>query len=285
MSDDSYLADVFAHLDGIRANTERHTKNSNQEHQEKRSIADNSVTKSNALARAYYRYNIVEKRVMESLVSRLHPQRTDNEFQDIELTAMDYAEAFKVAQPMAYRDLEKAVSGLTKHVINIEGRGIEGRIEYPLMSKAHYLKDSGRIICSFNPLVVPHLVGLKEKFRSYPLKEAVSFQSSYTWRMYELLLSWSKPKKDTGGFLAGWLQIEVEELRKILGVPKSYRWAMLESRALDVSIKELREKAHIYLHIERIKTSRKITHLNIKFIQRKPENKGGTEEEQHELAI
>lgn len=281
---DKDTEDSLKLLQSIRANTERRTENSNQEHQNKRSIADNSVTKSNALARAYYRYNIVEKRVMESLVSRLHPQRTDNEFQDIELTAIDYSKAFSVSQKSAYRDLEKAVSGLTKHVINIEGRGIDGRIEYPLMSKAHYRKDLGRITCSFNPLVVPHLVGLKEKFRSYPLKEAVSFQSSYTWRMYELLLSWSKPKNQTGGFLAGWLKIEVEEIRKILGVPKSYRWAMFERVVLNVATKELREKTNIHLHIERIKTSRKITHLSIQFIQNKAENQGEAEE-QHELSV
>lgn len=285
MSDDSYFADVFAHLDGIRANTERHTQNSNQEHQEKRSIADNSVTKSNQLARAYYRYNIVEKRIMEALVSRLHPTHTDNEFQDIELTAMDYAQAFSVSPKVAYRDLEKGVSGLMHRIISVEGLGIKGRLDETLMITAHYQKDLGRIICTFNPRIVPHLVGLKEKFRSYPLKEAVSFQSSYTWRMYELLLSWSKPKSQTGGLLAGWLQIEVEEIRKVLGVPKSYGWAMFEKTALNVVTKELREKAHIYLHIERIKTSRKITHLNIKFIQRKPENTGGTEEEQHEMQL
>ena len=36
---------------------------------------------------------------------------------------------------------------------------------------------------------------------------------------------------------------------------------------LDISIKELREKAKIVVFIERVKTNRKITHLNISFIE------------------
>uniref|UniRef100_UPI0005938E9B replication initiation protein n=1 Tax=Thiofilum flexile TaxID=125627 RepID=UPI0005938E9B len=63
-----------------------------------------------------------------------------------------------------------------------------------------------------------------------------------------------------------WLKIEVEELREVLGVPASYRWVHF-SEMLDKSILELREKAKIAVFIERIKTSRKITHLNIKFIE------------------
>jgi hypothetical protein len=36
-------------------------------------LDENTVTKSNALARPYYRFGLVEKRVMESSISMLNP--------------------------------------------------------------------------------------------------------------------------------------------------------------------------------------------------------------------
>ena len=42
-------------------------KNKPNEIVEGRDLSENSVTKSNSLARSYYRFNLVEKRVMETL--------------------------------------------------------------------------------------------------------------------------------------------------------------------------------------------------------------------------
>ena len=66
----------------------------------------------------------------------------------------------------------------------------------------------------------------------------------------------------------GWIDRQnVDELREMLGVPASYRWADFQKQVLDVAKFELLDKANIHLDIQRIKTSRKITHLNIKFIE------------------
>lgn len=136
------------------------------------------------------------------------------------------------------------------------------------MTLAEYKEDEGKIACEFNPHIVPHLIGLKEKFSSYPLKRAVNFSSSYTWRFYELLVSWAQPKQHTEERFMGWIDRQsVEELREMLGVPASYTWGMFQKKVLDITQTELLEKAHIHLHIERIKTSRKITHLNLKFAE------------------
>lgn len=254
----------------IRYNTEQKAKNNNKKAaaDPNRNASKNSVTKSNALVRAYYRYGLVEKRIMETLVSQLHLLRTDNQFQEVELTALTYSQAFKVDKKIAYRDLEKAVTGLMKKVISVSGEGIDDdRIEFTLMARSRYRKQQGKIICTFNPLIVPHLVGMTKHFTKYPLEQAADFSSSYTWRFYELLMSWSKPKSDTNGLLAGWLTIEVDKLREMLGVPPSYRWGRFQEMVLDVAQAELREKASIHMNIERKKTSRKITHLYIEFIE------------------
>ena len=108
---------------------------------------------------------------------------------------------------------------------------------------------------------------MEKLFSSYPLKTAANLTSSYSWRFYELLVSWAQDKKDTGGVLAGWMTVSVDELRKMLMVPDSYTWNLFERQVLKVVTDELLQKSNLHITIERRKTSRKITHLKIEFIQ------------------
>ena len=228
-------------------------------------IADNTVTKSHALSRAYYRFGLVEKRCMEALISKLNPMRGDNP-QELTLLATEYSKAFPDSGKHAYEHLERAADALVNRVITVDSpRAGVARDKIPLMLIVSYLPTEGRITCEFNPKIIPHLLGLKKKFSSYPLRNAVSFSSSYTWRFYEILTSWAD--RSGNGFV-GWIDKQsVAELREMLGVPKSYQWITFQKQVLDVVEKELREKANIFIHFERIKTGRKITHLNIKFIE------------------
>ena len=264
------MDNVEAQLARIKANIEARTKNANKEAQADplHDLADNSVTKSHALSRAYYRLSITEKRCMEALISKLHPLRGDNDT-DLELTALEYAKAYNVPTNVAYRDISGAVDALMHRVISADRpHGKPGKIQLSVMDSAEYKNDEGKIVCSFGKKITPHLLGLREKFSSYPLKKTVNFQSSYTWRFYEILVSWAKDKKETGGKFAGWISKQpIDELREMLGVPDSYKWDNFQKQVLDIAIPELREKAKIAVFIERVKTSRRITHLNISFIE------------------
>jgi plasmid replication initiation protein len=255
-------------LNKIRFSIETKSQNTNQLVGELHEIADNTVTKSNALSRAYYRFGLVEKRCMEALISKLNPMRGDNP-QEIELLASEYSKSFPDAGKHAYEHLERAGDALVNRVITVDSpRPGVARDKIPLMAIISYQPKSGKIICEFNPKILPHLLGLKKRFSSYPLRNAVSFSSSYTWRFYEILASWAQPKTKTGGLFTGWIDRQsVDELREMLGVPKSYRWDNFKKRVLDVVKAELQEKANIHITFKEIKTSRRITHLNIKFIE------------------
>ena len=260
--------DLTGLLARIRQNTERRTVNNNQAADEDplHDIADNTVTKSNALSRAYYRFGLVEKRIMEALISKLHPLRTDNQLDLIELTAQEYSKAFSVSTQAAYRDMRNATQSLIRTVIRTEEHhGVNEITEFTVMSVAKYREKEGLIRCAFNPYIVPHLIGLRKKFSSYPLKQAVDFKSSYTWRFYELLASWAQPKNKTGGRFAGWIDRQsVDELREMLGVPQSYSWNKFDTQVLQVAASELKEKSGIALTFERIKTvTVSYTHLTL----------------------
>lgn len=244
-------------------------KNKPNEIVEGRDLSENSVTKSNSLARSYYRFNLVEKRVMETLISQLNPISKDTfQLQKLELKAVDYAKTFRVSEKNAYEQIESAVSGLMGRVFSIAHP--KGREEFTLMSNAQYLAGEGRITCSFNSYLNKHLVGLRGKltpYTKYPLQITSNFKSSYTWRIYELLVSWAQDPKYTDGILAGWCTIKVDELRNMLGVPKSYQWNDFQRQVLDVAKSELKEHANIEVEIERFKTGKKITELKFIFAE------------------
>mgnify|MGYP000669294968 CR=1 FL=1 len=256
-------------LDRLRRSIEARNKNPNVECAEGRDITDNSVTKSNALARAYYRFGLVEKRCMEALISKLNPLRSDADFQDIELSALEYAKAYGVSEKHAYQHLTNAGDALVNRVIAIDSpRAGVDREKLTLMSRVQYLSDRGRVICTFNNLVVPHLLHIRKQFTKYPLSNAVDFSSSYTWRFYELLVSWAQDKRECNGLLFGWIDNQnIEDLRDMMGVPASYTWQKFNTRILGVAQAELKEKANIEVTIQAKKTGRKFTSLDIKFIE------------------
>ena len=258
--------DIDRKIAELQKKSQDRKENTNKLSEDSRDINDNSVTKSNALARGYYRFSLPEKRVMESMISRLDPRRMDNDFQDIELRAKDYAQAFNVQEHNAYIELNTAVKSLVKKTITID-LGKQNVKEYPLMSEAFYQQGKGKITASFNPKLIPHIQGLKKKFCSYPLNTAKHFKSSYTWRFYEVLISWAKPKEITGENLAGWMTIDLEQLQKMLGAPESYKWIHFKTKALDKAINELRDKANMHVAYKTQKTGRKITKLQITFAE------------------
>lgn len=261
------MSDLETSLARIKANIEKRTVNKNTlaNADPGYELANNTITKSHALSRAFYRFGLVEKRCMEALVSKLNPLRSDN-IQEIELRAVDYAKVYEVSEKHAYEHLTSAADALLNRVITVhEDKGNIRKMT--LTAQAVYEKKAGKVTIMFNPLIVPHLIGQRGNFSSYPLKLASRFSSSYTWRFYELLVSWAQNKEDTGGVFAGWFTVSVEDLRQMLGVTESYTWNMFERTALNVATAELLEKNNIQVSITRKKTGRKITHLKIEFIE------------------
>jgi len=235
-----------------------------------RELSQNSVTKTNQLARAYYRFDLVSKRLMESLISKLNPLAGVGDLQPITINAKDYAKTFNVSPKHAYNDLEKAAKTLLRSPLRVEHMQNGDYEEYGLAIKAEYRKGSGSLTVTLNPLITPHLLSLRNKQHiKYPLKEAVNFSSSYTWRLYEILLSQRKSPRETNGLIAGEWTYEVEEIRKLLSIPDSYVWSNI-NKMLIKSIEEIETETDLKITIERLKTARKITHVNFKFKESKP---------------
>lgn len=225
-----------------------------------RDHSNNSVVKSNELARAYYKVTLNEKRLMELIISRIHPQRDDNDFQNIEISAQLFSETFGLSRKNGFHYLVKAAHGLQSSHIRLENNeGVGDR--FSLVGRV--IDDGAKAIvtCSIMPWVVPHLIGLQGRFTKYTLKHGADFKIATTWRIFELLVSWSNSKNP----LVGTKLLSVDEFRKQLKTPDSYPFSMFKRRILVGAQDELRELLNINLKIEYIKTSRKVTDLKFTY--------------------
>ncbi len=227
-------------------------------------LQDNKVSMSRKISRAYYRLSLNEKRVMNCLISKLD-SRTDT-LPKLTLTAKEYGEMFNISSQHAYGTLQDAASSLMRKIITVR-ESDENYTEYTLLLSSGYRKGEGKIVVCVNPEVAHHLLGLKDKFISYKLLDGAAFQSSYTWRMYEILVSWAKPKEETDGAFAGWHTADVAELREQLGVPEGYRFGMFKTRVLDVVQRELFEHSDIIVKYSLEKCGRKVEKVKVIFAE------------------
>lgn len=255
-------------LERVRKNAEAAEKKLQAQATEDSNLLNNQVTKSNQLARAYYRFTLNEKRVMEAAISKLDG-RWETIPPMVTITAEEFSKAYGVSLNHAYGHIQDAVTSLMRKVITVREDPDSGDYEeYTLMSYAHYEAGSGQVEFRVNDLIAHHLTGLRGKYHtSYKLLESAVISSSYTWRFFELLISWAKPKDITGGILAGWLTIEVEELKKMLGAPLQYKWSKFNERVLKVAVRDLSEQANLIIEIEPQRKGRSIHKLKIEFAE------------------
>lgn len=233
-------------------------------------LINNLVVKSNEFARSSYDLTLIEKRVLEMLISQLD-SRLDYSAEDIALeyakpeygddrnifstclTAQEYSDVTGVKIDGAYNELKRAAKTLKSISVTIKENDLY--IERSLMTDCVYAHKTAKIYAVFHQKFLPHLVALRAQFTRYRLKDAAKFKSVYSWRVYELIMSYYDRKK---------FHISVDDFRKILAIPKSYQWVGIQ-RILDTATEEIGMHINLNLEIERLKTGRKITSLLFKF--------------------
>lgn len=208
------------------------------------------VTKSNTLITSSYDLSVEEQRIILTLASMVQPN--DEDFKTYVLNIKDFMGLVGVEDKSKYTAIPKITKELMQKVFEIrEGDAI---IQTAWLSGTKYKKGSGMVELRFNPDLKPYMLGLKEFYTSYRLKNVLELKGKYSIRMYEILKS-NEFKKVA--------LIEVDELRKILKADNgSYMvYQNFRNRIILQAQKELKEKTDIYFDFEEIKTSRKVTAL------------------------
>jgi len=132
---------------------------------------------------------------------------------------------------------------------------------YGFLDYAKVTKDK-QVQLKFNDKLKEYLVGLKNNFTIFELNQILKFKSSYSFRLYEMIkvkYEQYKTYKNSDNLL---LRIDVDDFKKILGIPDKYPlYANFKQKVLKVATEELQEKSEIYVEYKEIKDGHKVVSL------------------------
>ena len=117
----------------------------------------------------------------------------------------------------------------------------------------------------FHENMIPYISQLKEQFTKLNLKDVFQFSSFYSFRFYLMMMQF----KETG-----FCKISIAELRDSLDLNNKYQlFADLKKWVIDTAIDEINEKSPHTVGYELIKKGRTYTHLELRFKEKKTEEK------------
>jgi len=226
------------------------------------------VTMSNALTRSSQGLTLAEKRLMMCAVSKLDSKApVPGSCPVVKISAMDYAETFKVDPATAYEQLQSGAKNLYSRSINFfepaykrNGKPIMVTKTMRWVGQVHYQKKEGWVELHFWHAVVPHLMGIQRHFTSYQLEQASALRSMYSWRLLELLMKF----KNTG-----WAEYSIEDFCMSMGATDKQKenFGKIRTKIIEPAIKELTEKDGWLIQYQQIKTGRRVTGLRFTFLK------------------
>ena len=201
------------------------------------------------LTRSAYTLSLSEKRLLMLAVTRL--DKVSDESQVITITPEEYAAFYSLHQKGTYRTLRNAVENLWSRTLVTDDN-----TKYRWIITSKY--EDGSVAIEFHPRLRPHLIQLQNQFTQYFLHRAADFKLMYTWRLFELLMQFKS---------TGYLNVELNEFKKILDVPKTYDkdFGKIREKVIAPAIQEIKEKDGLKITWNPIKTGRRVTALEFKF--------------------
>jgi plasmid replication initiation protein len=182
-------------------------------------IKNNLVISSNDLVHAKYDLTLWQKRVFVYAISQLEKNKTH--FEPIRMNIKDIIKFFKASDgALAYNAIIEAPKSLDR-TIEVPYISEKGFLRYGFVKlvqqytiPADDKSENQYIEIEFNDALRPHLLELKEKFLKYDISNVIELQSTYSFRMYEILKSHEFQKS---------IQFDIEYLRSVLEVKNIYK--------------------------------------------------------------
>lgn len=233
-----------------------------------KSLHDRFISMSNALARSAQGLTLSEKRVValalvktDSVPEQDAINAMQNNGWNVKLTAEEYSIIYNLDTRTAYDQIKMAADKLLCRQVKTMQQTPKGakEIKTNWCGQCTYHHGEGWVEIAFTPQISPHLLGLREKFTSYQLKQASALRSIYSWRLFECLQSWKSK---------GVWSPTIEEFSFAMEAPESCRknFGQMRLRIIDPALKELQEKDHKHIELELKKSGRKVTGLVFKMV-------------------
>jgi len=175
------------------------------------------------------------------------------------ITALEFSKFFNVEPTNAYQVLKRAGKKLRESFIRLEKPDLFSTQEINVLSMAEYHHKEGSITVEFTDRIMPYLAQVKQKFVMYNLKEIANFSSLHTTRFYELIQEYQA---------TGYIVRSVEQLREFFAVESKYAtYRDFKLYTFQHAINEINEKTGYNVTFSEIKTGRKVTSIEFRFVK------------------
>jgi len=224
-----------------------------------------TVVKANSLVQAGYRLSIAEQRLLLSAIAQVDSKGCLSDQELYSVTAADFAEYSGIPIKQSYEELSAAAHRLYRREVRIE-RGPNGRDDGPhggvtmtrWVQTVTYIEQEGRVAMRFGSDIVPYLSEIHREFTCYELRHVATMKSTYGVRLYELLMQ----RHDFGQ-----RQIEISELRRMMGVPDGSYKAIkdLKKCVIEPAVRDVNQCSDLTVSWSQAKTGRRITSITFHF--------------------
>jgi plasmid replication initiation protein len=210
----------------------------------------------NALITARYEMTLAEKDIVYMLMAQL---REDDPVDKVYTIYVQEIEKL-TGKEVNYRNFERNTMKLVTRGYRIkEGDNI---LQVCLVSSVRHIKGQGKIEVRIDPGMRPYLFNLKKEFTKHGLFMAISLQSIYSRRLYEMLCQFKH---------TGLMRISLDELKDRLCIinpvtkrDKYANWSDFTRKVVEVAKRELEEHTDINFTYAGEKRGRKYTNLEFK---------------------
>ena len=225
-------------------------------------IRNKDVIQSYILTTAKYDFTVYEKRILYRLVELAQKDlqgkrldvgyRIDKTLFDDKIITMPIKSFLSSKEDTNYVQVKKALEKLNEKKIEYETAEKWQLIR--LVEKPVIDKYNSTVQFEINPNIWLAILNFAKGYRKYELKTAMSFNSVYAMRFYELLSNVKTP-----------IAYSIDELKRMFAIENKYKKINdFIKRVIEPAQEELTEKAPYSFDYITLKTGRKIT--AIKFI-------------------
>ena len=225
-------------------------------------IRNKDVIQSYILTTAKYDFTVYEKRILYRIVELAQKDlqgksldvgyRIDKTLFDDKIITMPIKSFLSSKEDTNYVQVKKALEKLNEKKIEYETAEKWQLIR--LIEKPVIDKYNSTVQFEINPNIWLAILNFAKGYRKYELKTAMSFNSVYAMRFYELLSNVKTP-----------IAYSIDELKRMFAIENKYKKINdFIKRVIEPAQEELTEKAPYSFDFVPLKTGRKITAL--KFI-------------------
>ena len=235
---------------------------------------NNIIVKRNELiSRAAYRIDHMEQLILLAALSEVESKEaiSDNHMYNVNIAQL--AASAGVSKTSFYSNIKNAAQKLKRREISIPSNGGKTLVSGFIQSY-EYQDSKGSLSIRFNKDIIPYISLIKDSFVAYKFKQVAKFKSSYSVRLYELLIQ----RLDISNIRI----IELHDLRHLFQLGKSYElYSNIKLKVITPAMKDINTYSDINVIYKEIRAGRKVTALefHIEALEPRPITKKQIEKE------